>query len=76
MTIQKEAETLINLSSPFIPSTRDKTLARWISQVGSPPLLAAAGLILCGQATNTWTAWGWIGFYILETIVLPAGYVV
>lgn len=75
MTLPKEAEVFSPLSSPFIPAAWDKTLARWISQLGSPPLLAAAGLILCGQVINTWAAWEWIGFYILLAVGLPAGYV-
>lgn len=32
-------------------------------------------MILCGQAVNTGTAWGWVGFYILLAIGLPVGYI-
>lgn len=76
MTIQQNSEAIGSPSAPtlFLPAW-DESLARWVSRLGSPPLLAIASISLSAQAARTTTAWGWAGFYILVAIALPAAYV-
>lgn len=76
MTVQQNSEAIGSPSAPtlFLPAW-DEALARWISRLGSPPLLAIASISLSAQAARTATAWGWAGFYILAAIALPAVYV-
>jgi hypothetical protein len=76
MTIQQNSEAIGNSSTQaiFLPAW-DEYLARWVSRLGSPPLLAIAGVILSAQSAGTTTAWGWAAFYILVAISLPAVYV-
>lgn len=76
MTIQQNSETMVNppAQAILLPAW-DESVARWVSRLGSPPLLAITGIILGAQSVNTPLAWGWAGFYILGAVLLPASYV-
>jgi hypothetical protein len=53
----------------------DEHLAWVVSKLCSPPLVAAAGIIISATHTGTSAAWGWAGFYILLAVSAPVGYV-
>lgn len=53
----------------------DEQAARWISNLGSPPLMAITGIILSVVTVGTLSAWLWAGFYIILAVSLPAAYV-
>lgn len=55
---------------------RLSTFAYWVSQIGSPPLTGAVAVLLVTYALATNAAWGWAGFYLLATILLPCLYII
>lgn len=76
MTIQSNSEAMVNASAQSMLSLTYESVARWVSRLGSPPLLAITGIIMGAQAANTTVAWNWAGFYILVAVLLPVSYVV
>jgi hypothetical protein len=57
------------------PKSWDARLARWISDVLSPPLVAIAGLILVAYTSHSAAAWKWAGLHLVLTIGVPTGYI-
>lgn len=58
-----------------IPQAWDGRIAFAISQVASPPMQALAGLVLVGLELRNGTAWAWLGFFLLLTVLAPLFYV-
>jgi len=56
------------------PSTRSEWLAYWISNVGSPPMMALAGLIVTATLLPSEGVWRWIAIYTVCAIGIPMGY--
>ncbi|MBN1922106.1 MAG: hypothetical protein JW892_12730 [Anaerolineae bacterium] len=56
------------------PSTRSEWLAYWISNVGSPPMMALAGLIVTATLLPSEGIWRWIAIYTVFAIAIPMGY--
>jgi hypothetical protein len=76
MTIQHQREAIIAPVSPHLSAAaRAELLARWVSRVGSPPVLATTGIIIAAQSAQSRLAWSWAGFYILVAIFLPVVYI-
>lgn len=75
MTTPHEIEPVLEAYPPLVAPGWGERLARWISRLGSPPLLAAVTILLGAQASADRSAWLWAAFYILCAISLPAGYV-
>jgi len=76
MTMQQNSEAIVtpSTSALFLP-VWEESLARWISRLFSPPLLAILGIILSVQVAETSMAWAWVGFYVLLAVSLPCAYV-
>lgn len=57
-------------------SSRTLPLARWISDIGSPPALGAVAVLLSTVVAPS--AWAWLcaGFYMLTTVAAPLAYIV
>lgn len=72
MTLQVEKAKL-EISVSY---RRLSAVAYWVSQIGSPPLTGAAAVVLVSYALATNGAWGWAGFYLLATILLPCLYII
>ena len=75
MTIQHSAENMLNSRATLTPAGWDRHLDHWISQVGSPPVTAAVGVILAGLSLTTRQGWLWAAAYGLLAVLLPALYV-
>ncbi len=75
MEIHQDFEVMLDPYASLMPRAWDEQLARWISSVGSPPVLASVGIILSVATVGTFSAWLWAGFYILLAVSLPAAYV-
>lgn len=56
------------------PSTRSEWLAYWISNVGSPPMMALAGLIVTATVLPQAPVWHWVVIYVVCAIALPLVY--
>lgn len=55
--------------------SRTTPIARIISNVGSPPALGAAAVVLGSAVTPTFWGWIWAVFYMLATLIAPILYV-
>lgn len=58
------------------PSTRSEWLAYWISNVGSPPMMALAGLMVTATMLQDSHAWRWVAIYVICALGIPMGYLV
>lgn len=61
---------------PSLPATRDRVVARWVSRLASPPLLAVICTALTAARSATSGAWGWAGFLVGFTILVPTLFIV
>lgn len=75
MTTRHKIEPVLEAYPPLVTPGWSERLARWVSRLGSPPLLATIIILLGAQASEDSSAWLWAAFYILCAISLPAGYV-
>jgi membrane-associated phospholipid phosphatase len=66
---------IINTCLPFVPLTWDRKIARWISRLASPPLLAAFGIFLVALQSGQRDTWFWASLSILLSILLPVLYI-
>lgn len=60
---------------PVLPKTRDRRIAKWVSRIASPPIMAAGGTVLTASEIASRAAWLWAAFIILFNIAGPVGYV-
>ncbi|MCD6345181.1 MAG: phosphatase PAP2 family protein [Anaerolineae bacterium] len=58
------------------PSTRGEHVAYWISQLGSPPLVALLALLLTAVTLTLPGIWMWAGVYVLLALIIPLSYLV
>ncbi len=56
------------------PSTRSEWLAYWISNAGSPPMMALAGLLVTATVLPEASVWHWVAIYVVCAIGIPLGY--
>lgn len=76
MRISHLRENVLEGPSILIQGGWDEHLARWISLVGSPPLMTVAGVVLAALTLATLSVWPWIVIYSLLVIFLPLLYLV
>jgi membrane-associated phospholipid phosphatase len=53
------------------PATPGEHIAHWISQIGSPPIVALAGFVVTLAHLGTARAWLWVALYSLLGLVGP-----
>ena len=68
-------ETSNDLILPVVPRTRTIKLARMVSNVFCPPLLATAGILLVAAQINSLGAWFWSSFIFLSGIISPLSFI-
>lgn len=56
---------------PNLPPTRTRKVARWVSNIASPPVLAVFGANLTALDIATRAAWAWAWFLVGLTILIP-----
>lgn len=76
MEFSSEFDPTLSTSTLSLPYSWDRRLARWISELFSPPLLAIAGLLLAAFEIQTTSAWLWAGYYMLLAIFIPVLYII
>lgn len=76
MSAITKSKTLIAVAPQSWRIKLVRSVARWISEVGSPPFTGGATLFLVGSVLATTQAWQWIGFYLVLTILLPCLYII
>ncbi len=78
ITFNNQSEAPFVISAPMaLPRPRwDDRLARWVSDILSPPVVAMAGLTLVAQTVATPAAWGWASFYLALVVLAPTLYVI
>lgn len=67
----RPASLTTKLDAVLKPSTRGEYLAYGISQVGSPPVMGLAGLIVVAASVAMPGVWLWSGVYVLMAMVAP-----
>jgi membrane-associated phospholipid phosphatase len=60
---------------PQLPWTRDRRVAKWISRVTSPPILAVGGTVMTAAQITGAVAWLWAVFSIFFSIIIPSLFV-
>lgn len=76
MTIETSyTETTIETPVPVLPMTRDRYMARWVSRIASPPLLAVTGVLVAAAEVTGLAAWWWAAFILVVSVGVPSGYV-
>lgn len=60
-----------NRNLPTVYKTPAHNIARWISRIISPPIVASVSAILIAIALNTPEAWFWAGFQLFFAILGP-----
>lgn len=73
---EKRLETSPNLAGSSTTHSWDRQLARVMSNVGSPPILASVTVMLTAAKISGQTAWIWGGVYVLIGVLIPFLYVV
>ena len=75
--MQISSEFQDSLGSAALPLLRrwDIILARWISDIFSPPLVAVSGLVLAAYMSHSAAAWLWAGLHLILTIGVPMIYI-
>lgn len=72
-------QTRIEVDSPLadltLPNTRRIRLARVVSQVFSPVVIAVLILWLVGETVGTVAGWLWLGVYLVVGVGAPTAYV-
>ena len=76
MELGSELDTSLSTSDLTFQGSWDRQLARWISDLFSPPLLAIAGLLLAAFEIQSTSTWLWTGYYMLLAIFLPVLYII
>jgi membrane-associated phospholipid phosphatase len=76
MQIYPKLDSSLEIAALPLPNAWDMRLAKWISRVFSPPLVAAAGLAIAVQKMDSWQAGAWAVIYTLLAIGLPLAYIV
>ena len=71
MEITSSIEKSFDHAIPLVVPTWDSRLARYVSQIASPPLLAALSAAMIGWSLNTRFAWSLVSFEIGFAILLP-----
>jgi hypothetical protein len=61
---------------PVVPKTWDRRIARWISYITNPAILATLTPILIAIALEEPAAWLWAGLAISIIVVIPMGYLI
>jgi membrane-associated phospholipid phosphatase len=64
-----------DIAIPVPAHTRKLIMARWVSNVFCPPVLAVAGIFLISFQLASLAAWLWSGFIFLGSIASPLGYI-
>jgi membrane-associated phospholipid phosphatase len=76
MTIETSyPETTIDPPLPVPPLSRDRSMARWVSRVASPPLLAVTGVLVAAVEATGVAAWWWAAFLLTLSVGVPSGFV-
>lgn len=77
MTIEHLNQRMIDQTTTLVRPAWDERLAYWISQVGCPPLTAAATVALClPRLPVTGWVWLWVTSYLCLVILAPVLYLV
>lgn len=69
----------VNFPQPAVlevPARWDERLARGVSNVLSPPLIAITGLVLLASLVNTPDIWWWTGYFLALTVIVPVAYLI
>lgn len=56
------------------PSTRSEWVAYWISNIGSPPMMVLAALVVVASLLSEAAVWRWVGLYVVLALLFPLGY--
>lgn len=72
MSIEQQL-TLTDLG--MMPIDRREQLARWVSNIFSPPVFGFVGLLLIAQTQQSLAGWLWIFLYIGVAVLFPVLYV-
>lgn len=73
MSVQKDQPKLPEFSPKF---SWDQRVAKLVSDLINPPLVAVLGVFLIAAKLQTREAWMWAIFFVVTAIVLPTLYVV
>ncbi len=76
MELYPEIDTSLEAIDLPLSGAWDVRLARWISHIFSPPLVAASGLALAVQSMHNWQAGLWAVLYTLLAMGVPLTYIV
>ena len=68
---QQPSSLATTLDAVLKPRTRGEYLAYGISQLGSPPVMGLAGLIVVAASMAVPGVWLWSGVYVLMALVAP-----
>jgi membrane-associated phospholipid phosphatase len=74
MEYTPEIELLTPNSALKMPARWDERLARGISNVLSPPLIAVIGIAVLSTLIDTLSSWWWLGYYLVLAVVFPVAY--
>jgi len=74
-------DSTLDAPIPTIPMTRDRRLAKWISRIASPPLMAVSGTMItaaeiAGRQPLDKAAWWWALFISMISVVMPCCFVI
>lgn len=75
MQYNPEIDTVIPSNPIPLIESWDEKLAKWVSNLLSPPLLALSGIILAVWQLSDQEAWIWAGYYLSLTVLLPVVYI-
>lgn len=73
--MQQESDVVFGTNPTVIAGARDHTLARWISNVACPPVLAVLAVMLCAASVGTRPAWLGAAVYVSLTVLGPTAYI-
>ncbi len=75
MQYNPEIDTAIPSNTIPIDEGWDERLAKWISDLLSPPLMALSGILIATWHIQDSKAWLWSGYHLSMTVLLPVVYI-
>jgi len=75
MQYTPEMDSAIPSKPIQLDSAWDERLAKWVSDLLSPPLMALSGILIATWQIRDPNAWLWAGYYLSMTVLLPVVYI-
>jgi hypothetical protein len=75
MELNRYADPKLNAQAVLVSPAWDEYLARFVSGLSTPPLVATLGIVISAKTIGQSSVWLWVLVYTLLSIIAPTVYV-